>query len=82
MSEAFVRKNVKLSIEFDEYLAKHPALFKHIPAGAYIVITVKGDEKFNANSVSIIRSKRTKKVVEAHKTDSRWTIKPLRPQTA
>ena len=31
MIDAFIRKNVKLSLEFDDYLAKHPTLFKNIP---------------------------------------------------
>ncbi len=82
MSDAFIKKNVKLSLEFDEYLAKHPKLFEDIPNKAIVVITVKGDTKFNSDSISIVRDIKRKTVVEAHKTDSRWTIKPLRLQTA
>ncbi len=80
MSEAFVQKNVKLSLEFDDYLVKHPQLFAQIPNGAYVVITLNDDTTFNAQSVSMIKDKRRKKVVEAHKAGSAWTIRPL--QTA
>jgi hypothetical protein len=77
MSEAFIKKNVRLSLEFDDYLVKHPKLFSEIPNGAYIVITLNGDKKFNTESISLIRDKQRKKVVEAHKSGSAWSIRPL-----
>lgn len=77
MSEAFIKKNVKLSLEFDDYLVKHPKLFSEIPNGAYIVITLNGDKKFNLESLSLIRDKRRKKIVEAHKSGSVWSVRPL-----
>jgi len=82
MSEAFIKKNVKLSLEFDSYLVKHPTLFKDIPNGAYIVITVNGDNKFNADSISIVRDMKRKKIVEAHKSANRWSLRPLHPSPA
>jgi hypothetical protein len=82
MSEAFIKKNVKLSLEFDEYLARHPALFNEIPNGAYIVITVNDDQKFNEDSISIVKGMKRKKLVEAHKSSSRWSLRPLNLQTA
>jgi 5,10-methenyltetrahydromethanopterin hydrogenase len=77
MSEAFIKKNVKLSLEFDSYLANHPALFKAIPNGAYIVITTNGDKQFNADSVSIIKNIKNKKIIEAHKSSNRWSLRPM-----
>lgn len=77
MSEAFIKKNVKLSLEFDDYLVRHPNLFSEIPNGAYIVITLNGDKRFNTESISLIKDKRRKKVVEAHKSGSSWSIRPL-----
>lgn len=77
MTEAFIKKNVKLSLELDSYLAKHPDLFEKIPNGAYIVITVKNDRKFNDDSISTIKDIRRKRVVEAHKVSNRWDIRPL-----
>lgn len=82
MTDAFIKKNVKLSLEFDSYLAKHPKLFDDIPNGAYVVITIKGDDKFNKDSLSTIRDKRRKKIVEAHKSASNWSIKPLQLKAA
>lgn len=78
MSEAFVKRNVKLSLEFDDYLVKHPKLFSEIPNGAYIVITLNGDKKFNEESLSLIRDKRRKKIVEARKSGVTWSIRPLK----
>lgn len=77
MSEAFIKKNVKLSLEFDDYLVKHPKLLSEIPNGAYVFITLNKDEKFNTDSISLVRDKRRKKVVEAHKSGSAWSIRPL-----
>lgn len=77
MSEAFIKKNVKLSLEFDNYLATHPQLFELIPNGAYIVITTQADSQFNATSLSLIKDKSRKKIVEAHKAGSAWHIQPL-----
>lgn len=82
MSEAFIKKNVKLSLEFDDYLVKHPNLFSEIPNGAYVVITLNGDQKFNAESLSLVRDRRRKKVVEAHKSGSSWSVRPLELVTA
>lgn len=77
MSEAFIKQNAALSLEFDEYLFEHPKLFKEIPSKAYIVITIKGDSQFNTQSLSLIKDKRRKKIVEAHKSAKSWTIRPL-----
>lgn len=80
MTEAFIKKNVKLSLEFDTYLANHPVLFEKIPNGAYIVITIKDDIEFNKDSISTVKRIRNKKVIEAHKTASRWNLRPLELQ--
>jgi len=65
MNEAFIKKTVKLSLEFDEYLVKHPQLFSAIPNGAYIVITLSDDKKFSDESIGLIKDRRRKTVVEA-----------------
>ena len=77
MSEQFVKRNIKLSMEFDEYIVKHPELFKRIPSGAYIVITVKNDPKFTKESVSIVKNSRRKKIIEAQKSGASWTLRPF-----
>jgi hypothetical protein len=82
MSEAFIKKNTKLLGEFDQYLIDHPDLWDKIPNGAHVIITVQGDDKFNSLSVSMVRDTRRKKVVEAHKADHRWSLRPLQLQAA
>ena len=76
MSDTFVKKNAKLSTEFDNYLVNHPQLFERIPNGAHIVITTNDDE-FNILSRSLIKDKRRKKIVEAHLSGSTWHVRPL-----
>ena len=82
MTQAFIKKNVKLSLEFDSYLVKHPKLFEQIPNGAYIVITISGDKAFNIDSISMVRNQKPKKIIEAHKSQNTWSLRPLTLQTA
>ena len=82
MSEAFTKKNIKLSLEFDAYIARHPDLFNDIPKGAYIIITVSGDKKFNSYSISMVKKLKRKKIIEAHKESDKWSLKPLQLQSA
>lgn len=77
MNDAFIERKNNLSLELDEYLFKHPDLFKQIPNKAWIVITVSNDRDFNARSMALIKDPRRKKIVEAHKQANDWTIRPL-----
>jgi hypothetical protein len=77
MSESFVEKNMAASMDFHAYVDKYPQLLKSIPNGAYIVFTINNDEQFNADSMSLIKDRRRKKIVEAHRTKLAWTIRPL-----
>ena len=79
MTKRFVQKNIKLSLEFDDYLTKHPELYDEIPNGAVIVITLKYDKKFTADSISIVKSHHKPKqpVVKAEKAITRWSLSPL-----
>jgi len=76
MSKKFVQKNIKLSLELDRYLSDRPDLIAKIPNGAYLIITVKGDAVFNKNSRSMV-GERSKKVIEAQKEGSRWTLQAV-----
>lgn len=82
MSEANISKNVKLSIEFDQYLVNHPKQLSKIPNGAYIIITVNGDNSFNKESISLIKEHPRKKFIEAHKTSKNWLVRPFEKQPA
>lgn len=78
MTKKLIEKNIKLSLELDNYLNKHPNLYARIPHGAHVMITVKGDNKFNKNSTENILGLRGK-VVEARKEDGRWTVSAFMP---
>ena len=73
MTKKIIEKNIKLSLEFDTYLNEHPDLYARIPNGASVFITVKGDAKFNRNTVGTVSGIRGK-IVEARKEGSRWTV--------
>ncbi len=78
MSEQFVKKNVKLSLEFDNYLVKHLDMLDQIPDKSWIVLTINGDEDFNRDSISIARKSRSRRrFVEAHKSGRSWVVRPL-----
>ena len=76
MKKDNLKKTLKLSLEFDTYLTKHPSLYKKIPNGASVFITVKGDEKFNRSSVRNVADVKGK-IIEARKEGRRWTLSPL-----
>lgn len=78
MGEKFIGKNIRLSLEFDRYLSKHPDVFKKIPKGACIIFTVKGDNVFNKQSKTLADKTRTKtrKCIEARKEGRRWVLQP------
>ena len=76
MSKKFVKKNIKLSLEFDRYLSKHPDALAKIPQGACVIITQKGDKVFNQEGKSIA-GKVKQKCIEARKEGSRWTLHPF-----
>ena len=77
MSKKFIQKNIRLSLEFDRYLSRHPHLIALIPNGAHVIITVKGDRMFNKNSMSLVERDRIHKVIEARKEGARWTLQQL-----
>ncbi len=76
MSEAFIKKNLKLISQFHSYAGKHPELFKQIPNKSTVVMTVKGDPYFNRLSRNMNRKGMSskEKLVEARKEGYRWTI--------
>ena len=82
MSDAFIKKNVKLFLEFDNYLVKHPDIYAKIPNGAYTVITVKDDHEFSEESISMIMKTKKRNVVEAEKSGTKWDFRPLKLRVA
>lgn len=76
MSKQFIKKNIKLSLEFDSYLSRNPSLFRRIPNKGILVFIVKGDRYFNKSSRSLAESAGTNKskVVEVQKQGRKWEI--------
>ncbi len=76
MSTAFIQKNIRLSLEFDTYASRNPGVYDKIPNGSWVVLTVRGDEKFNRESRSTVGIAQINKakVIEARKEGSRWKI--------
>lgn len=76
MSNQFIKKNIKLVLEFNTYLSKNPALFRKIPNKGTVVLTVKGDNHFNKSSRFLAESAkiRKSKIVEFQKQGSKWEI--------
>lgn len=78
MSKKFINKNIKLSMELDEYLLSNPEKFDAIPSGAYLVITTSEDPEFSKASLDIAQKSRSRrKFIEAKKTSRGWLLRPL-----
>jgi hypothetical protein len=78
MTKQFVKKNIALTLEFEDYLAKHPELYDSIPNGAFIVFTIKSDKKFSSENIAIVeKHARKEPIIKAEKVQSRWTLSPL-----
>ncbi len=83
VTKRFIDRSNKLSLEFDDYLVKHPELFKKIPDGAVVIVTLKYDKKFSEYSIEIVKKSLVKEpIVKAEKYKSQWTIQPLELATA
>ena len=77
MSKKEIQKNLKLSLEFDTYVARHPHVLKSFPRGVHIVITSSSDKKLSEANRAVARSSRSGKFVEAFKSDSHWTLRTI-----
>mgnify|MGYP001197092929 CR=1 FL=1 len=77
MTQKFIKKNLKLSLDFDHHVVRDPNILAKVPKGACIVITTKGDKHFNRESKVLAESvtKDGEKCFEARKEGSRWTVK-------
>jgi hypothetical protein len=76
MSDKFIKKNIKLSIEFDRYLSSNPALYEKIPNKGVLVFTIKGDKYFNQCSKNMVEGAgaNKRKMIEVQKQGSKWEI--------
>ena len=80
MSKVFVSKNIKLSLDFDNFITQKPDILKRVPSGAWIIFTKKGDNTFNKQSRQLglkVKKNQRKRVVEARKEGSAWILELL-----
>lgn len=72
----FIKKNLKLSLAFDKYINKYPAVLNKIPNNSLVVFTVRGDEVFNKMSGAVAERAQMEKqkVIEAHKLGNKWNV--------
>ena len=78
MPKKYIRKTLQLGLEFNQYVITHPRFWKKIPNKANLIITEKDDEVFSEHVRAEARTGRSwRKLLEARKEGSRWTIKPL-----
>lgn len=47
VNRRMTEKNLDLIFEFERYVLAHPGFAAKIPAGAVVVLQIKGDDKFN-----------------------------------
>lgn len=78
MTTALIRKNIKLSHEFDTFVSTHPRTLRSLSGGVNVVLTSASDPKLSEANVSVARSSRSGKFIEAHKTDGTWKIRTFR----
>ena len=80
----FIKKNLALGLQFDHYVVRNAAVRAKIPNGAYVVITVKGDDTFNRSSREMVKkvSSARARVVEARKEGRKWTIRSFASSAA
>lgn len=76
MSKEFIKKNIKVSLEFDKYLSKNPSAYDRIPNKSTLIFIIKGDERFNKSSRFMAENARIgkSKIVEVQKQGRKWEI--------
>lgn len=77
MTQTFIKKNLALSLDFDNYVIHDPDILAKVPKGACIIITKKGDLRFNRESKVLAESvaRGGEKCFEAHKEGKHWTVR-------
>ena len=78
MTKRYNKQLMKLSLELDEYIIKHPKEYDKIPDKAVIMITLKYDKKFSDDSIALVRSHNPKQqIIKAEKAKTRWSLTPF-----
>lgn len=77
MTRDLIKKHIKLSFEFDNYVVKHPTVFRSIPSGAHIFITSSANKQLSEANLELAHNSRARNRFVAHKTGRTWNVKRL-----
>jgi len=80
MSKKNVIKNFKLSGEFNDYVTKHPDIFKGVSSNTCIVFEVKNDPKLTKENLKLaekIKKEERKKCLKAIKEKGKWILETI-----
>jgi hypothetical protein len=75
MTETLIKKNLKLSHEFDTYVSNHRGVLKSLSGGAHVILTSDSDPKLSEANLALARRSRARRLVIAHKSKGGWRIK-------
>lgn len=75
MNKSYIRKNIRLSNEFDSYMVSSRSARTRVPSGAHIILTSSKDRSLSESNLAIARNSRGRKFVVAHNANGRWYIK-------
>ena len=78
MTKALIQRNLKLAHEFDTYVIRHRGALKSLTGGVHIVLTSSADPKLSEANRQIVKNRKIRKLVEAHKAGKKWTLTRLR----
>lgn len=77
MTKALMRKNIKLGMDFDRYVARNPRVLDNLPKASEIIVTSERDKKLSEANLAIARGSRTGRFVVAHRVGKHWKLMPL-----
>ncbi|KKT41904.1 MAG: hypothetical protein UW30_C0003G0004 [Candidatus Giovannonibacteria bacterium GW2011_GWA2_44_13b] len=77
ITQRFIKKDIKLSIDFSEYINTHQDIFKDIPKNPCIIITDVNDKDFNEEKLKLSKEIKNKKsCFIAEKAGGKWALSP------
>jgi hypothetical protein len=80
MSRKNIKKNIKLSLDFDTFVSTHPRTLRKVPSGAHIIFVSKKDAGLTRENLEIARSSRAGRFVIACKDNVGWKIDSYPPK--
>ena len=81
MTKEFIKKNIRLSLELDSYMAKNPKLLNKVPNGASLIIVSSSDRKLSKENLNIAKKSRSNNFIVAHKEGNNWSLESLESHT-